>query len=138
MTISDPLYLLCARSCEGTGDMMVNKIHSPCSRNVHSVIVVALVACVVGYISTKVTLTCYSIGCKITKRQRCAHFLFLQFGPWSAQSHLRRRLQIQTSAFLMSSSLVFTKNSFNLEITCSPLRFNLPQMESCNFLLPNP
>ena len=57
-------HLLCARNCERTRDMMVNRTYSSCSRNLHSIIILDIV-CNVSYFSNTFTLVLYIIRCKV-------------------------------------------------------------------------
>ena len=67
--------------------------------------------CIVSCISARLTLMLYSIGCEVTKMQHRVVFVCL-FVFTLVLDHLHRTYvddsQIQISALLMSSSLVFT------------------------------
>lgn len=93
---------------------MVNKTHSLCSKNLYSIIVVAIVVCTISYISNTFALILYVIRYKVKIIQHSVYFLFFTLA-FDYFNHIYADVtQIQISPSLLSSSPVFTKYMLNL------------------------
>lgn len=103
-----------ARTCERTVNTMGNKTHVAYSRNLHSIIVVAIAVDQLAiFLLIRLKFLC-STGCEVTKMQHNVYYFFL----YLILDHFNHTYvddsQIRISAFFMSSRLVFTKYLPNL------------------------